>query len=157
MRNSLNVEYPEGIDCVWMGIDQHNNVAVFITAGEGPIPFAVFTFEEFSKDGFELEILSLQKTTQAKVLVDVPNPSSFVELASRGFFVYDWGEFVYNPNSSQPSYRLVAQPTFPSKVDSLSLRLCKVASSVVFSGVMFAHAEAIDPTENLECLANRTL
>jgi hypothetical protein len=31
-------QYPEGIDCVWIGCDREGRVGVFVTGGEGPIP-----------------------------------------------------------------------------------------------------------------------
>jgi hypothetical protein len=103
----------EGLDVAWLASDSEGHVAVFVTAGAGPIPELAFSgiekAEEFA--------LSLPKCSAYQLLVQVPDPSSFVALAERGLYVYDWP----SPGQSRMAsgaYRLAAVPNNPVQAAS---------------------------------------
>ncbi|MDZ5647121.1 hypothetical protein [Nitrospirillum sp. BR 11828] len=143
--------YPEGIDCLWVATDREGKVGAFITAGEGPIPALAFGFEAFTAFSLEEMLLALEVSTLATVLVDVPRPDSFLALAGRGVFVYDWGEFHSNPVGDRHSYRLVAVPREPIVVAALPPEVAGIASTICLSDGPFGLALVIDPRGAMAC------
>ena len=83
------IQYPTGIDTIWIACDRDSRVAAFITGGEGPIPHDALSQTQCAPD-IESSLLLLPSTSEAHLLVHFPRPSSFLELAKRGLFVYDW-------------------------------------------------------------------
>lgn len=148
----MNSVYPQGFDCVWIASDQNGKVGAFITAGEGPIPSSAFHFEEFREFLLEEMIDEMRRLSKANVVVDVPRPDSFICLAERGFFVYDWGEFIANPIGERHSYRLVAVPSPPATIDVLPCHLAKMASSITFSSLRFENVDVVNPRDNMDCV-----
>ncbi|MEC4593505.1 MULTISPECIES: hypothetical protein [Nitrospirillum] len=143
--------YPEGIDCLWIAMDQGGRVGAFITAGEGPVPGQAFGFEAFTAFSLEEMLLALGVSTPATLLVDVPRPDSFLALASRGVFVYDWGEFHHNSVGDYHSYRLVAVPEKPIAIAALLPDIAEIASAIHFPDVSFGRALVIDPRDTMAC------
>lgn len=110
--------YPTQLDCVWLASDSSGALAAFITAGEGPIPIEVLSRCDVTS--LEREILrSLPAFTQATVLVSVPKPDSYRELAERGLFVYDWTDLHRVRADETRAYELVARPQQSLQIDSL--------------------------------------
>ncbi len=102
--------YPVGVDCVWLGLDSAQHVGVFVTGGEGPIPNAVLEQSLLWIEDMELEVLGLPKVSDAELLVSVPRPDSFIALAERGLFVFDWADVSRTAGELSNSYELVASP-----------------------------------------------
>ena len=102
------MDYPGQIDCVWLASDVAGQLAVMITAGEGPIPAEVL------EGGYLLQIedwiLQLRTVGQARLIASVPNPESFVSLSERGFFVYDWTDAHRASTQRSCQYELVCSP-----------------------------------------------
>ncbi|WP_237151651.1 hypothetical protein [Oryzibacter oryziterrae] len=108
-----------GIDCLWLGVDKNGHVAAFITAGAGPIPTAALDDVKFDPQRAEEEICSLPKHTQAETISDKGDNSSFLELAERGLFIYDWTD-IYKAISKQAGkYELVARPFAPQNIETI--------------------------------------
>ena len=92
---SDRVEYPLGVDCVWIGLDKTGSVAAFVTAGSGDIPRS--TLFEGKVDLLDTEefLMRLSVLGKGTVLVAVPRPDDFLDLSHRGLYVYDWGKTGY--------------------------------------------------------------
>lgn len=142
--------YPNGIDCVWLASDQSGHVAAFITAGIGPIPSQVLKSCDIPIDEIESQVCELPKTTQAHLLVSVKTPDSFIDLAERGMFVYDWTDINRTAKEKLKMYEQVAFPIQPMTMETLTPDLAALAKSVKFSDVAFA----ID--KHIECSCSTT-
>lgn len=122
--------YPAGLDCIWIAVGVDGQVACFITAGEGPIPEGVLAQAFLRVEDVEGELLSLPKVGTAELKVDVPRPDDFVELAERGFYVYDWTDIHKSRSASNSSYELVAAPGHVGvRVEELPENLKRLARS----------------------------
>lgn len=88
-------EYPYAVDCAWIGSDGRGFVGVFITAGEGLVSAQALRGDFFPVEEVEARVLRLSiRPGQAVTnLSDAPNPNSYIALAQRGVFVYDWTDF----------------------------------------------------------------
>jgi hypothetical protein len=112
------MDYSTQIDCAWLATDAYGRFAAMITAGEGPIP-AVVLESSFDITTIEETLLTMPIVGNAMLFVDVPNPSSFIELSRRGLFVYDWKD-VHRPRSQERgTYELVASPSVAIKLNDL--------------------------------------
>ncbi|RZG73448.1 hypothetical protein EXU29_07005 [Acinetobacter wuhouensis] len=103
--------YPLGVDCVWIAVDQHGMLGVFLTAGEGAIPLNAIQSTIIELAQLEKEILQLPITSLASLQTSVPRPDDFIAFAERGFFVYDY--------SSLYNYELVCLPKTPLYIQQL--------------------------------------
>jgi hypothetical protein len=130
--------YPAQIDCVWLAVDFCETTAVFITAGEGPIPQCVLDQDDFDVLDIEESVLQLPESTTGKVLIDVPRPEGYSELATRGFFVFDWTDIHLSSSECRNAYELVATPTIAIQMEKLPRSLTSIARLVRFKGVEFA-------------------
>src|SRR5215472_14947016 len=86
--------YPINLDCVWIASDRDEHCAAFVTAGVGPIPALVLnnTAKSVLIESIWEAILRLPKVSTCRLLVSVPRPDSFIAMAERGLFVYDWSD-----------------------------------------------------------------
>ena len=125
------------VDCVWLGCDRDGHVAAFVTGGSGPVPDAVLDLEEPRVEELEELVCGLPRTSAARLLVSVKRPDSFVEMAERGFFVYDWTDVYRTAREVLNEYEPVALPVNPVGVDQLPAGLAKACGCVRFAGVSF--------------------
>lgn len=137
-------EYPHGLDCAWIASDRQGHVAVFITAGEGPIPPQALRGDFFPVNEVEPRVLRLGIRPDQAVtnLSDAPDPSSYIALAQRGVFVYDWTDFTRSCESLN-AYELLARPLLPITCADLPIDLREVAQAVNFPGVCFADSTLV--------------
>ena len=140
--------YPHA-DCVWLASDQNGHVAAFVTAGTGPIPTAVLQ-TPLPVEESEALVCSLPTTTTARLLVSVPRPDSFVDLAERGLFVYDWHEHRIDGRSTGV-YEAVATPNDPVCFGSLTGELAEISKVVTFGSVSFMDARVVDVRACAQC------
>lgn len=110
-----NEVYPTGSDLVWLGRDRVGRLAAFITAGAGQIPKRLLVEENMPCD-FEGAILDLPKVSDVMLHVDVPRPDSFIALAERGLFVFDWRDIHRATRERSSCYELVATPLQPTRL-----------------------------------------
>ncbi|MCA8954339.1 MAG: hypothetical protein KDE27_32825 [Planctomycetes bacterium] len=107
-------EYPHGWDVEWVAVDAQDRIAIFTTAGDGPIPRAQLArWAEFSTVAARL--LALPETGGHELLVTLPRPDDFVRFARQGYFAYDWD---WSRGGLRPRYRLQARPLVPRLVDA---------------------------------------
>jgi hypothetical protein len=126
----------EDFDLVWIASDQNGHVAAFITAGSGSVMAPAL------EGIFDVEALVLCEpvTCEATVYLQVPNPSSYIAMASRGLFVYDWA----HPGNRDSFYELAARPLRPVQRNALSLPLQKRAIQCEMPDMQFELTEAIE-------------
>jgi len=143
-------DFPQSYDWAWLSADKDDHVAAFITAGGGPIPTAVLESDLPVEDSEEL-ICNLPATTNARALISGCDVSSFIALANRGVFVYDWP--AHRWVSTDP-YRIVAVPDAPVRIDSFPEELAKFSRLVRLDNVSFADAKTVDICAHARCLVD---
>lgn len=137
-------DYPYELDCAWIASDAAGLCAIFITGGEGPILPAALSLDFFPVGDVERKVLDMPAGLgkPARMHVVVPDPSSYLELAGRGFFVYDWAGSDRIVGRLD-AYELVAEPEVPIRCAELPVELRIVAEAVKVSGVLFSDAKSI--------------
>jgi hypothetical protein len=139
----MALDYPEGMECVWLASDQEGNLAVFITAGHGPIPKAALSEEHF--DGVDDLLHALRPRTTAQVFLTDKNTADFEDLATLGLFVFDWKEA-----GPRDAYDLAAAPAEPLRVADLPANASGLAAMVRLP-LSFRGAERVDPRPHTDC------
>ena len=141
---------PSSYDLVWLAVDAANQVAAFVTAGPGPIPLNILDPDLL--DDVEERILDLPVVSRVRI----PSGSddglgSFVALAQRGIFVYDWTDVHGTRVEDLHAYELVAAPTDPITVANLPHALTRIAAANQLSGERFAAANTLDVCRFVRC------
>jgi hypothetical protein len=142
--------YPSGMDCVWLASDRDGYVAAFITAGVGPIPSEILKSCYIPIDEIESKVCEMPRITEARLLVSVKIPDSFIDLAERGVFVYDWTDVNRTAREELKVYEQVAFPIQPIAIDILAQDLAALAKAVRFPDVVFAIDKAVNVQKNVK-------
>ncbi|RUL73605.1 hypothetical protein [Dyella choica] len=129
--------YPEGIDCVWIASDRAGCVAAFVTAGMGPIPYEVF-YGAIELQDIEEQVCQLPDVSSARRLIELELPNDYVDMASKGFFVYDWQDIHRAEVNCSRAYEPITRPSNPISVVELPSPLRSVVEGVKFRKVLFA-------------------
>lgn len=143
--------YPDGVDCVWFASDHDGHLGVFVTGGVGPIPLHWLNDDGVQIEDAEALICELPIVSAARMLISIKRPDDFLELASRGFFVYDWRDVHRSSGELHNAYEAVAIPITPITIDRLSDGLAGMAKSLIFVGVAFADAQPLDVCKYAGC------
>ena len=143
--------YPEQVDALWVAADQRGTVAVFLTAGEAPIPAALLV-EEKTLDFIESALVELPRISKAQLLADVPWPEDFIFLAERGLYVFDWTDVHRSMKEDRSMYEVVARPGTPALLVELPTQLQSSIRSAGLFDVSFPDSEWIDPTKYSPCM-----
>jgi hypothetical protein len=148
----MRQKYPVQLDCVWVASDRNGHVAAFVTAGVGPIPEPVLDNTEppFVED-IERSILELPTVSSGRLLISVSRPDSFVKIAERGFFVYDWSDVHRTTASWIDAYEPMASPLTPMLVGALPEMLRSIAVRVQFSAAAFNDGKNLNVKDYFEC------
>lgn len=72
--------YPDGVDSVWLAVDDRGMLAGFITAGSGPIPGSVLAHATDVADIEGLLHDLLPAASEASLRVEIPKADSYVAL-----------------------------------------------------------------------------
>ena len=121
------------LDLAWLATDSAGLIAAFLTGGVGPVPdSAMVTIE-----GAEQTALALPESSDCELSVNVPDPSSFVALANRGLFVYDWADVHRTTSASSNMYELVAVPTNPLRLSAAPPDVQRTAETVTLLDATF--------------------
>jgi hypothetical protein len=141
--------YPFGIDCVWLALDGDGHVGAFVSAGAGPIPERALACEHGVED-IEKALLQLPRKSTAQLLIadDVP---SFVDIAERGLFVYDWQDVHRNRRDCTHKYEPVAKPINPISAADLNPWLFEFARCVTFEHCRFVDGHALPVASLMPC------
>ncbi len=142
--------YPFGIDCLWLASDRNGHVGAFFTAGWAPIPTRVLTFEDGSIEDIEERVNDLPRISTARLLIpdDVP---SYMAMAERGLFVYDWTDAHRSLRESTRKYELVAVPANPIVTADPPELLIGFATRVTLNDLAFVDGQAVDIISLTEC------
>lgn len=143
-------DYPEGLDCVWIGSDREGRIGAFVTAGEGPIPVGLLLSDRLSLDEIEGRLGELPSVTSAKLLVPLKRPDDFVDLARRGFFAYDWTDVHRTSSEALHVYEQIAVPETPISARELPAEVAALLEGMVLN-VSFSQDVKIDVTRHLDC------
>ncbi|XUM21197.1 hypothetical protein ACRAVF_28120 [Bradyrhizobium oligotrophicum S58] len=144
--------YPAGTDCVWIASDRHNHVGAFITAGAGPIPASAFNADRVPIERVEEHLCRLPIVSSAHLLVAVKSPASFVDLAERGLFVYDWADVHRSIRNERRTYEPVAVPATPLRSDRLPADLNVLADQLRLPEIRFGRETFVDIRSILPCV-----
>jgi hypothetical protein len=131
-----------GLDLVWLGADAQGWLAAFVTAGEGPVPTAALPYALGEPD-LESQLLLLPVRGSQVLLTTVPDPSSFIELSSRGLFVFDWTDVHRTLRDATQRYELVCRPLHPLSVEALPPALQIAARAALLEGVRFTEQTSV--------------
>jgi hypothetical protein len=144
--------YPDGIDCIWLGVDKNDHIGAFITAGIAPIPIKFL--EENTEDISDIEeiVYRLPIISAVEILISVKRPDSFIELSSRGLFVYDWTDINRKKKDEINLYEPVSRPENPIKELDLRKIIYNKLILVRFSDLDFTKSEPIDILKKKECI-----
>lgn len=153
MTDNHQASYPQGVDCAWPAVDKFGNVAVFITAGEGPIPRDAIVGSALPLEAMERMLMELPVTSEWRLSISVPRPDDFIALASRGLFVYDWQDLHRSLSDRTRAYDLIAEPTSPISVGLLPDGLRNLAEKyLVGSGTVFGSSKQLNVAEYVDCI-----
>jgi hypothetical protein len=130
---------PRGLDLAWLGSDAKGKVAVFLTAGEGPIPASALA-SALGEPDLESQIHELPVSGACHLLVSVPNAESFTSLGSRGLFVFDWIDVHRSVVQATGVYELVCKPESPVALEALPAAIQAAALATPIAGASFENA-----------------
>ncbi|TIT74425.1 MAG: hypothetical protein E5W56_02145 [Mesorhizobium sp.] len=126
------MDYPFGIDYAWIASDRDGRLGAFITAGSAPIPVEVFATDFSEATSIEAPIDEVPIVSKANLLVPVKDASSYIALAERGFYVFDWTDIHRVARAEIHAYELVAKPERPAGLSSLPPDLASIAAGIQF-------------------------
>jgi hypothetical protein len=123
----------QDFDAGWVATDAIGQVAVFTTAGPGPIPNSALPSVENSEE----LILSLLEVSDADLVTSMPGANAFAAFAKRGFFAYDWSDVHRTARQALNGYELQYRPRKPMTLFDLPAPLRDLAEVTRLSGVTF--------------------
>jgi hypothetical protein len=116
------------IDAVWLGVDLQGHVAVFTTAGFGPVPMEI---DQHLAD-VEAAVVQVEQLPVIGSANYTGQPASGcyipVDYSVRGFYVYDWEAY----RTYDGPYTQMASPAVPVSVSQLPAEVRAVAQLVKF-------------------------
>ncbi|WP_279361850.1 hypothetical protein [Xanthomonas sacchari] len=123
----------KGVDAAWLAIDAVGHVALFTTAGEGPIPATAL----ISLEAAEELILALPETSRVDLRATLPRPDDFIAFSKRGVFAYDWSDIHRIARQALGGYELQSLPKTPLHLSDLPESLRTLAAATQLSGLVF--------------------
>ncbi len=121
------------IDLPWLALDAAGRLAVFTTAGEGPVPASALRVSVTA----EAVLAQLPVVGGNELLVEYPRPDDFIAFAERGLYAYDWADAHRVHGDCTRCYELVAKPLRPVSIDELSPDLRSPFEATVIAGASF--------------------
>ena len=125
------------VDFVWIAVDAKGQLAAFITAGEGKVPYEVFEQDVIAPEAIEHAILEMPVVSGIRMHICLTHAdlSSHIHLCQRGFFVYDWTGDDTRPYPTE--YQLVASPSKPIGIQQIANSDLNVFSTLIFKHTVF--------------------
>jgi hypothetical protein len=123
----------QDVDVGWIATDAIGQVALFTTAGPGPIPDSALPSVENSEE----LVLSLPEVSDVDLVTSMSGANAFVAFAKRGFFAYDWSDVHRSARQALNGYELQYRPLNPLTLFDLPAPLRALAEVTRLSGVMF--------------------
>ena len=128
-----------GMEFDWLGVDREGFIALFSSAGFGPVPKAALDEEQFLTN-ITGRVSKLPFLGACRSIGSHGVCTDWVSAAQRGLFAYDWVQ------GSGTYYRLVAIPSVPIRSDAVAdPEIARVAMQVVFD-LDFREADSINVT-----------
>ena len=140
--------YPPG-DYEWFACDASGHVAVFTTAEIGPIPLSVLSHRP-ATDAFVGVLETMPPRGSSTLLVSLPDARWFKQIASCGFFAYDWQD-VHRTSSFSQRYEMLSRPGSPIHIAELPVQLQPLVSRTTFTGLRFSDSIQIDVRAFFDC------
>lgn len=126
-RYAKRMDYP-WTDQGWLASDPKGRLAIFILAGQGPIPAEALSDDLIFS---EIEDMLLRLPCIAEAVVHDAGPSDSEELSRRGVFVYDWTDCGASSRGYLlDAYELMTSPSVLLGIEQLPPPLRKVAERV---------------------------
>jgi hypothetical protein len=142
--------YPYGWDYGWLACDAADHVAVFTSAGLGPIPLSTIALRP---DSDKAERLAERLPVRGEC---EPNTDAwtecFKEFARRGLYSYDWQDVHRAIVAKTQHYELMARPAMPALVSELPAEVALLAQLARFGSLRFAEVESIALPAYLDCI-----
>ncbi len=135
-----------GIDCAWLAVDSLGQVAVFTTAGEGPIPESALQGIESAEELAH----ALPVRGDAELLAALKRPDDYLSFARRGLFAYDWSDVHRTSAKAIHAYELIARPRSALRVNELPDELGALAASTCLDGIVFGADLHLNPRTSRE-------
>ncbi len=152
--NLNNIEYPEGIDLVWIGLDENGFIGAFITAGMGPIPLKAFSSDLIPLQDVENILIGLNKISEVKMQSELPRPDDFITISSKGIYVYDWSDIHRSSFLDEKNaYEIMAIPSNPIKVNDLNdNKLKDYLGGIILENVIFSCNSLLNVRDKIKCI-----
>jgi hypothetical protein len=145
-------QYPVGVDCVWLALDQEGHVAAFATGGSGPMPLHLLEAQGQVVENIEARLGELSRTAVARLLVSLKRPDDFVDIAERGIFAYDWSDVHRAERDEIHAYELIAAPSEPIKITALPDDVARLAAKTKLGNVTFGIEATLDVRQSVGCV-----
>jgi hypothetical protein len=136
-------EYPECIDYEWFAFDAVGHIAVFTTAGVGPIPKPVLA-SRAAEDALGEFAHHLPIRGTAVMLVSLPRPDDYMAFAAQGLFAYDWADVHRSARDWSGVYELYARPDRPISACDMPVQFQSLLRESVVGSIRFSSSSRID-------------
>ncbi|HUS09353.1 MAG TPA: hypothetical protein VMZ30_02720 [Pyrinomonadaceae bacterium] len=136
-------------DYEWYATDTVGHVAVFTTAGIGPIPVSVLSARSL-EDALAVAVGKMLPRGRATMLVSLPTPDDYIHFAACGFFAYDWQD-VHRTKFKKNRYEMLSEPGKPIHVSELPEQFQSLLRSTTFANLSFANTRKIDVVGCFKC------
>lgn len=147
-KTDVTNQYPEGWDYEWVWVDRDGYLAVFTTAGVGPIPLFVQEARPQADDVIDL-IYDLPRQGDFELLVNLPRPDDFIGFAQRGLYSYDWAD-IHRTSGKSGKYEIQSKPKNPLPSSEFADALRLYLPNQCFP-LLFADTLAIDVQKYHSC------
>jgi hypothetical protein len=134
------MNYLRDVDLPWLALDAAGRLAVFTTAGEGPVPASALRV----LNSAEAVLARLSVVGRHELLIEYPRPDDFIAFAERGLYAYDWTDAHRVSSDCTRCYELVARPLRPISIAELSPELRSPFKATVIAGASFG-----DPRDSI--------
>lgn len=124
------------IDLAWVAVDEDGRLAVFTTAGEGPVPPGALRVSTAA----EAAVAQLPIVGGDELLAKYLRPDDFIAFAQRGLYAYDWSDAHRSHSDCTRCYELVAKPLRPVSISELPEGLRRPFEVTVIAGASFGQS-----------------
>jgi hypothetical protein len=143
--------YPDGIDTLWIGSDRNGHLGAFITAGLGRIPRSVLYYDPMPIFEIGDHLRELACISDVRLLITQAIADDYLELAKRGFYVYDWLDLHRAARSIKiDAYDPISAPTRPITISELPQPLADAVADVKFADIAFSDGQPVDIRSSID-------
>lgn len=124
-------------DWRWLACDAIGQMAVFTTAGSGPIPRSA----RATLEGGDASVDALSIHSAYRLIPHAGNVGDWISCAQRGLFAYDWCHIAVDDDGY--AYALLAVPLAPMRLAELPSPLREIAASTTIAHVVFGENDLL--------------